>query len=57
MMDLQVALQIVYDLASENILSEKEAMQDKDVLMPIREDQLAALNIFHDMIVNQFGDP
>lgn len=42
------ALQIVHELAVENVISERECEQDKEVLLPMRNLQLAALDLFHE---------
>lgn len=55
-MDRATALQIVYDLANENKLEEQEIIQDEFVLRPIANSQQEALDIVHDIIVNDYGD-
>ena len=55
-MDRAEALQIVYDLADENKLEEGEIIQDEEILRPIAKKQQEALNIVHDIAVNDYGD-
>ena len=51
-MDFAAALQIVIDLASQNVLSVQEANEND--LQEERKRQLEAINMVEDMAVNQF---
>lgn len=54
---LEDAIEIVMSLAAENVISEHEASQDAEVLVPMREQQLAALGTVEDFFVNNvFND-
>jgi hypothetical protein len=53
---LEDAIEIVMTLASENIISEHEALNDAEVLVPMREQQLAALDTVQDFFVNNVFD-
>lgn len=55
-MDLDTAIEIVFDLARQNIIDEAEAQQDPEVLLPARQKQIEACNTFEDFVVNQLGD-
>lgn len=55
-MDIKEALQIVLDLARENILDQKEVDQDPEILQPMVDRQKLACDTVEDMAVNQFGD-
>lgn len=51
-MDTQTAFQIIYDLAQQNIIKDKEVIQDEEILRPIQKEQEEALNVVRDFIVN-----
>lgn len=51
-MDIKKALQIVLDLAAENVLLEP----DDDVQLAEQTRQIEAIKIVEDMAINQFGD-
>lgn len=53
-MDIAAALQIVIDLAKQNVLEEKDVIEDD--LTQQMLDQEEAINMVEDMAVNQFGD-
>ena len=50
-MDIETAFQIVYELAKENILTEREVQQEIE-LKEEYDKQNLALNTFHDFVVN-----
>lgn len=50
MMDIADALQIVIDLARQNIINDDPDMEDQ------RRQQLEAIDVVEDMATNQFGD-
>lgn len=47
-MTLTEASEIVLCLATENIISEREAQEDPEVLVPERERQIKALEMIHE---------
>ena len=51
-MTTERAMQIVFELANENVLTPGEILQDPEVLQPIATEQQDALNVFHDFVVN-----
>jgi hypothetical protein len=51
-MKVEDAIEIVMTLASENVISEAEAMNDSEVLVPMREEQLLALDTVQDFFMN-----
>ena len=51
-MTLEEAFQIVYDLASQNILPDGEVAHDPEVLGTIQAKQQRACDTLHDFIVN-----
>ena len=53
-MDIAAALQIVTDLAKQNVLDHKDVFEDD--LTQQMLDQEEAINMVEDMAVNQFGD-
>ena len=53
-MDIATALQIVIDLARQNVLDHKDVFEDE--LTQQMLDQGEAINMVEDMAVNQFGD-
>lgn len=53
-MDIAAALQIVIDLARQNVLDHKDVFEDE--LTQQMLDQGEAINMVEDMAVNQFGD-
>jgi len=53
---LEDAIEIVMTLASENVISEHKALNDAEVLVPMREQQLAAIDTVQDFFVNNVFD-
>ena len=53
-MDIATALQIVIDLARQNVLDDKDVFEDE--LTQQMLDQKEAINMVEDMAVNLFGD-
>lgn len=47
---LKRAAEVILELAAENVLSEEAANEDPEVLVPQREEQIAALDIMRDFL-------
>lgn len=52
-MKLEDAIEVVLSLARDNILDEKEANQDSEILIPERIRQIEACNVVEDFFVNK----
>ena len=55
-MTTEDAFKIVYELASQNILTDEEVIQDEEILRPEQEKQQLALDTVHDFLVNNIWD-
>ena len=49
---IEDAIEIVLDLADSAVISEREAMQDSEILGPMREKQLEAIRVLEDHFTN-----